>query len=128
MDSFYQNFYLAFVEIIEKIIDMLGRIKKRKKKGIKKLLYIFLILSFPYSNNCQILQEDIIFSLLLVNMKIHAQLAIKNLFIGMVGILHFQTDTLKNDHGKRKARKRNIFFLFFFSERPYIPSNMQHAK
>lgn len=28
MDSFYQNFYLAFVEIIEKILHMLGRVKK----------------------------------------------------------------------------------------------------
>lgn len=60
MDSFYQFFYLAFVEIIDKITHMLGRVKNEEKKGIK-LLYCFLILSFPYSNNCQVLQEDIVF-------------------------------------------------------------------
>lgn len=52
------------------------------------------------------------FSLLVVHMKIHAQLAIKNLFTGMVGILYFQTDTLNNDHGKRKERRRKNWLCF----------------
>lgn len=45
-------------------------------------------------------------------MKIHAQLAVKYLFTGKLGILYFQTDTLKNDHGERKERRRNNLFCF----------------
>lgn len=41
MDSFYQNFYLAFVEIIEKITCMLDRVKNKKKKGIKTPILFF---------------------------------------------------------------------------------------
>lgn len=32
MDSSYQFFYLAFIEIIEKITHMLGRVKNEKNK------------------------------------------------------------------------------------------------
>lgn len=45
-------------------------------------------------------------------MKINAQLAIKNLFTGMVGILYFQTDILKITIGREK-REEIIGFVFF---------------
>lgn len=41
MDSFYQNFYLAFVEIIEKITCMLDRVKNEKKKRNKNSYIVF---------------------------------------------------------------------------------------
>lgn len=43
MDSFYQFFYLAFVEVIDKITHMLGRVKNEKKKGIKTSILFFNI-------------------------------------------------------------------------------------
>lgn len=44
MDSFYQIFYLAFVEIIYKITHMLGRVKMREEKGIKTPILFFNIM------------------------------------------------------------------------------------
>lgn len=41
MDSFYQNFYLAFVEIIEKITCMLDRVKNEEKKRNKNSYIVF---------------------------------------------------------------------------------------
>lgn len=41
MDSFYQIFYLAFVEIIDKITHMLGRVKNEEKKRNKNFYIVF---------------------------------------------------------------------------------------
>lgn len=45
-------------------------------------------------------------------MKIHVQFAIKKLFTGMVGILYFQTDTLKMTTGKEKRGEEITGFCF----------------